>query len=405
MHGQQGALGRNSQVQGDGRKGEVADDARWLAFQHGRWRLWHLLGVALGCLSSAWSVHGHEPDAHLPAVAQVGEGALIEAEFIFPLDPRPTPECHASTIVETSAGLLAAWFGGTEEGHPDVGIWLARRDARGWSSPVQLVDGTESADHDYPCWNPVLFQPAGGPLMLFYKVGPNPRQWWGMLTTSTDGGWTWSPPRRLGTSLKLFPANRNLIGPVKNKPIQLSDGTILCPSSTENEGWRIHFERIDAQAKGVEVVGPLQDGEPLDAIQPSVLIHADGRLQILCRTRQGVVGTSWSQDGGRSWGPMQRTELPNPNSGTDALTLQDGRHLLVYNHAVRTSALNGRQTLNVAVSTDGLSWKTVLTLEKEEGPAEFSYPAVIQTADAKVHITYTWHRQTIKHVVIDPQQL
>lgn len=55
--------------------------------------------------------------------------------------------------------------------------------------------------------------------------------------------------------------------------------------------------------------------------------------------------------------------------------------------------------LNLAISKDGKDWKTVLTLEKQKG--EYSYPAIIQTADGKVHITYTYQRQTIKHVVLD----
>jgi predicted neuraminidase len=337
-------------------------------------------------------------------VSQPGENGVLAAEFIYQLDGRPTPECHASTIAETSDGLIAAWFGGKHENHPDVGIWLSRHDGQSWSVPRQIVDGSEGEDQDYACWNPVLFQPRSGPLMLFYKVGINPELWWGAVVTSSDGGRTWSTPRRLGTSERLFAANQNLIGPVKNKPIELEDGTILCPSSTENEGWRVHFELTRDQGQSWEVIGPLQAGEKLDAIQPSILTYADGRLQILCRTRQGVVGTSWSKDNGRSWGPMESTSLPNPNSGTDAVTLADGRQLLVYNHSQRGEQ-NGRQILNVALSRDGTQWQTVLTLEQEGHPAGYSYPAVIQSSDGRVHITYTWRRQTIKHVILDPAQL
>ena len=98
---------------------------------------------------------------------------------------------------------------------------------------------------------------------------------------------------------------------------------------------------------------------------------------------------------------MTATELPNPNSGTDAVTLRDGRQLLVYNHSVRRGAFpSGRNILNVATSRDGLEWTPVLTLEKQSG--EYSYPAVIQTSDGQVHITYTYQRKSIKHVVLDP---
>lgn len=342
----------------------------------------------------------------LPPVAQPGEGSVVSASFIYELEGRPTNECHASTIVQAGDHLVAAWFGGKHENNSDVGIWFARLESDGrWSKPVELVDGSEGEDKEYACWNPVLFQPSAGPLMLFYKVGPSPSTWWGALITSDDAGQTWSKPRRLGTSDKLFKANQNLLGPVKNKPIELADGSILCPSSTENEGWRVHFELTRDQGETWEVIGPLLAGETLDAIQPSIVTHADGRFQILCRTQQGVIGSSWSEDKGLNWGPMGRVELPNPNSGTDAVTLSDGRHLLVYNHSLRSKDRNGRQVLNVATSRDGLTWNLDLTLENEGHEDGYSYPAVIQTPDGLVHITYTWRRQAIKHVVLDPARL
>ncbi len=343
--------------------------------------------------------------AQLPPVAQPGDDGVVAAEFIYQLEGRQTPECHASTIVETSEGLVAAWFGGQYEKHDDVGIWVARKVGSEWTKPIEVVDGSEGEEKDFPCWNPVLFQPSSGPLMLFYKVGPSPSSWWGVLVTSDDGGKSWSEPRRLGTSGQLFEENQNLLGPVKNKPIELDDNVILCPSSTENQGWRIHFELTRDLGKSWEVVGPLQEGEKLDAIQPSILTLSDGRLQILCRTRQNVVGASYSSDSGKTWGPMRSTELPNPNAGTDAATLADGRHLLVYNHSIRSGGKNGRQILNVAISSDGSSWNPVLTLENEGNSAGYSYPAVIQTEDGLVHITYTWRRQTIKHIVLDVKEL
>ena len=92
---------------------------------------------------------------------------------------------------------------------------------------------------------------------------------------------------------------------------------------------------------------------------------------------------------------MLATALPNPNSALDAVMLREGSALLVYNHLKQ-----GRNMLNVALSPDGSSWKAAVTLENE--PGEFSYPAVIQTSDGLVHVTYTWKRQRIKHVVLDP---
>ncbi|NQV26393.1 MAG: exo-alpha-sialidase [Rhodopirellula sp.] len=360
--------------------------------------------VTAACSLSVLCATASFAEVPLPDVSKPGSGAVVSAELIYQLEGRQTPQCHASTIVETSTGLVAAWFGGTRESDPDVGIWVSRHEDGQWSKPVEVADGSEGEDKEYACWNPVLFQPKTGPLMLFYKVGVNPRLWWGALMTSTDSGRTWSKTRRLGTSAALPDDNHNLLGPVKNKPLQLKDGSILCPSSTENVGWRIHFELTRDLGKTWEVIGPIHDATTFNAIQPSILTHPNEHLQVLCRSQENVVVQSWSADNGRTWGPVTATELPNPNAGTDAVTLADGRHLIVYNHTVRRGPFPaGRSMLNVAISKDGKSWKPVLTLEKDK--SEFSYPAIIQTSDGKVQITYTFKRESVKHVVIDPSQL
>src|SRR6185295_993210 len=195
-----------------------------------------------------------------------------------------------------------------------------------------------------------------------------------------------------------------ILGPVKNKPVRLSDGTLISPSSTETTGrpsaWRLHFERSTDAGMTWTVVRPADaaDGSAIDAIQPSILIHPGGRLQAVGRSRSGRVFETWSSDGGRTWSALSLTALPNPSSGTDAVTLRDGRHLLVYNHTPK-----GRSPLNVAVSRDGKAWEAALVLESERG--EYSYPAIIQSSDGRVHITYTWKRQRVKHVVVDPARL
>ena len=313
-------------------------------------------------------------------------------EFIYPLEGRPTPECHASTLVETGDGILAAWFGGTEEKNEDVGIWTARKKSidRPWSPPREVADGVQNDALRYPCWNPVLFKPKGGPVMLFYKVGPNPREWWGMLKTSKDDGHTWSKSVRLPDGIW---------GPIKNKPIQLPNGDILCGSSSEDHGWRVFFQITADMGKTWESVGPVNDPEKFAAIQPTLLRYKkDGRLEALCRSKQGVIVKTTSIDEGKTWSKMKKTKLPNPNSGIDGVTLQDGRQLLVYNHTNK-----GRSPLNVAMTKYGKRWKKILLLEDQAG--EYSYPAVIQTTDGLVHITYTWNRETIKYVIVDPSRL
>lgn len=362
-------------------------------------------------------------DYVIPPLAQSGKGAVVKSELIFSIEDKPTKECHASTIVETPTGLVAAWFAGTREKDPDVGIWLSRQENGKWTAPVEVVNGVQSMNLRYACWNPVLFQPRApstgsgqaAPLLLFYKVGPSPREWWGMLTTSGDGGQNWSWPTKLGEHW----AVGHLLGPVKNKPIQLEDDAILCPTSTEVElsdddtRWRVHFEVTRDLGKTWDVIGPIHDGIEFDAIQPSILTYANGNMQILCRTMQNVVSQSWSSDGGRTWSNMAATELPNPSAGTDAVTLADGRQLLVYNHTTRETKVPSRTMLNVALSENGKDWTPVMTLELETGkrPAnerhwgEYSYPAVIQAIDGKVHITYTYNRESVKHVVLDPKKL
>ena len=324
----------------------------------------------------------------LVAEAQTGNNSnapLLKSEFIY--ETAPFPSCHASTIVETGSGLVAAWFGGTDEKEPDVGIWVSRLEGQQWSAPVEVANGVESPDKRYPCWNPVLFQPRIGPLLLFYKVGPSPDTWWGLLKTSADAGRTWSESVRL-------PAG--ILGPIKNKPIQLANGDILCPTSSEHARWRVHFERSTDLGKTWTATEPVNDGRAIEAIQPSLLVHRDGHLQALGRTRQGKVFEVSSNDQGHHWGPLTLTQLPNPSSGTDATTLADGRHLLIYNHTSR-----GRSPLNVAISENGQDWQAVLVLEHE--PGEYSYPAVIQTSDGLLHFTYTWNRKKIRHAVVNPQ--
>lgn len=345
-------------------------------------------GAAVALVLACWPAD--------PTLAQSGNAAggvsalrpgVVGEAFLF--EKAPFAQCHASTIVHTPRGLVAAWFGGTREKHPDVGVWLARHDGTAWSAPEEVANGVQDAATRYPCWNPVLFALPDGPLLLFYKVGPSPSSWWGMVMRSSDHGRTWSPPVRLP---------EGIAGPIKNKPVLLADGRLLCGSSTEDQGWRVHMEWTRDAGQTWERTQPLCDGVMQAAIQPTILQHGS-RLQILCRNRAPThLWQSWSEDGGRTWSRLEPLDLPHPGSGIDGVTLADGRHLLVYNHTRR-----GRSPLNVALSQDGRHWQAALVLERE--PGEYSYPAVIQTPDGRVHITYTWRRERIKHVVLDPAQL
>jgi predicted neuraminidase len=208
--------------------------------------------------------------------------------------------------------------------------------------------------------------------------------------SSDDSGRTW---------LRAFRLPEDIIGPVKNKPVLLINGVLLCPSSTEDEGWRVHMEFTSDNGLTWERTSALNDRKT-GAIQPAVLVHQDGKLEFLCRSTVSKILASWSTDNGHTWSELTPLTLPNPNSGIDAVSLKEGRHLVVYNHLTR-----GRNMLNVAISSDGVTWEAAALLENDQKGSEFSYPAVIQTSDGLVHITYTWNRKQIKHVVIDPEKI
>jgi predicted neuraminidase len=329
---------------------------------------------------------------------------IVKAEFIFTEVPF-FPSCHASTIEETKDYFVSAFFGGTKEGNKDVQIWVARKKKgdQKWDLPrraghgVQYTSVETGKENRYPCWNPVLFQAKNGNLYLFYKVGPSPKKWWGVMRSSPDQGARWWGAYRLP---------EGITGPVRAKPVMLDDGRLLCGSSTEDQGWRVHMEWTKTLGGSWYRTEPLNDGKEFAAIQPTILKHSDGKLQILCRSDDNI-RQSWSTDGGKTWSPLEKSILPNPSAGIDAVTLKDGRHLLVYNHSTRKTG--GRSKLNVAVTEDGKTWKAALKLEDKTTlkgeKASGSYPGAILGSDGLVHIVYTWKYKRINHVVIDPVKL
>jgi alpha-L-rhamnosidase len=376
-------------------------------------------------------------EVHLPngKVQQIGSGSytfdveipqkkgIVINEFLY--EKADFPQAHSATICETTNGdLVSAFFGGTREGAPDVCIYTCRKDKGSdkWTAPALAADGILSPTLRKACYNPVLYQMKDGPLFLFYKIGNKVSDWVGYLKKSDDGGKTWS---------KAYQLPEGYLGPIKNKIVDV-DGKSIAPSSTEAGGWKVHFEIAEDGGRKTHIVGPIaaspavltedmlktdtksdtkakadnETGEDIkattvQAIQPSILTYKDGRLQILCRTRNGRIATSWSSDKGETWTPLTLTDLPNNNSGTDAVTLQDGRQVLIYN-AVATppgTKKGVRTPLNIAVSKDGIHWDMVLTLE-DSPVSQYSYPSIIQGKDGRIHAVYTWRRQRVKYVEI-----
>lgn len=327
------------------------------------------------------------------AFTQSPKVTVVDSGFIF--DSPPFKSCHASTIVKLSGDkLMAAWFGGEEEGSPDVCIWTSVRDNNGWSKPVRAADGIQLDGKQYACWNPVLFKAKDGILYLHYKVGPNPREWWAMYKSSTDNGNTWSAALRLPD---------DFLGPIKDKPLQLSNGNILYPSSVESKDrnlWTIHMEQSDEKLNNWKKINI--DCDTFQVIQPTVLTYPGNKLQLLARSKQNFVVQSWSSDNGQTWSRLTKTVLPNPNAGIDAVTVNDNLQLLVYN-PLRSGDewWNGRSVLTLAASKDGQKWSDIYTFEKRP-KGEFSYPAIIADEAGNVYVTYTYDRINIKflHLVV-----
>jgi predicted neuraminidase len=310
---------------------------------------------------------------------------LVRSEFIS--TNAPTKFSHGSTIVQLEDVLLCAWMGGSKDRAIDVSIWGSVNRGSGWSEPIELANGVNEKERTrLPLWNPVLFQPSKGPLILFYKQGASPETWIGMYKTSTDKGRTWSRAKKLPVGF---------YGPVRNKPVE-ANGFILCGSSVENSGWMVHLEQADEVAHWWDKSKPLNSSMEWGAIQPTILLWGQKDIQLLCRTKQGKVTQVWSNDKGKTWSPMRATELPNPNSAIDAVMTSDGTAVLVYNHSE-----TNRGTLNIATSKDGRKWHSAYVLESDPA-AEYSYPAIIEGADKLLHVTYTAKKAAIKHVVLDP---
>ncbi len=314
----------------------------------------------------------------------------ITQEFIF--TTAPFPSSHASTVVQLTSGeLMAAWFGGTYEGKPDVAIWAATRTAQGWSKPRELV-----REANIPCWNPVLFYANDGRLWLYYKFGPNPSSWTGARRWSVDDGRTWSTVEHL-------PAG--ILGPIREKPLVEANKHIVSGSSVESyHAWAAWIERSTDDGrtwvKHGPIVGP--DAGPSAAtpanadgtngiIQPVVIELRPGHLRLYARATENIghVVAADSTDDGATWTGMHALAMLNPNSGIDAIKLRDGRMVMIYNDTA-----HGRTPLNLAVSRDGEHFRNFAALES--APGEYSYPAIIQERDGSLAATYTWQRTRIR---------
>ncbi|NLV90820.1 MAG: exo-alpha-sialidase [Firmicutes bacterium] len=319
---------------------------------------------------------------------------IRQREFIF-TDERPFASCHASTLVVLpNQEILAAWFGGSEEGADDVAIWCSRRSQGKWSPPICIAD-----EEGLPHWNPVLFSAPDGRIFLFYKVGKQIPSWQTRVMISEDQGETWSAPR------ELVPGDRGGRGPVKNKPIVAFDGTWLAPASIEGDRWDAFVDRSRDQGATWQQsslvplarpgTGETAEDQPLvtgkGVIQPTLWQSQPGRVHMLLRSTEGRIFRSDSNDNGQSWSRAYPIDMPNNNSGIDLAQTPQGYLALAYNPVGEN--WGARTPLVVAGSSDnGITWPAMITLEEDEG--EFSYPAIVATQDG-IYLTYTWNRTRI----------
>ena len=317
-------------------------------------------------------------------IAQVT--AFGATQFIF--QKASFASAHASNIVELKNGdLLATWFGGSAEGKPDVAIWSARNRAGRWSEPTVLVREPAIA-----CYNPVVFYSRDGRLWFYYKFGPSPREWSAGRRWSEDDGKTWSEVEHL-------PAG--LYGPIRTKPLILSDGTIVSGSSVESyHSWACWIERSTDNGRTWRRIGPISLPNQDGIIQPSIIALENRHLRLYARSTKNIgrICTADSFDAGLTWTDAKPLATPNPNSGIDAVKLADGRIVLVFNDSTEK-----RTPLNLAVSRDGEHFRNFATLES--GSGEYSYPSLIQMRDGDLAITYTWKRQRIAFARIPLTQI
>jgi predicted neuraminidase len=314
--------------------------------------------------------------------------------------PQHVAAVHSSSICALPSGdLLAVWYGGTREGAADVALFTSRLApaARDWTPPVMVVDralaASELARSVRKIGNAVVF-PDGRGLVWMVYVSVSLGGWSGSslnVKTSRDDGRTWSESRRLTLAPFL-----NLSTLVRNKPILAADGRIGLPVYHE---LAFKFPQMlwltpgpEGEVKEYRIRNlPAKNG----LIQPAlVALGADRVLMVLRdRSRQRLMRTAYSADNGWTWSAPAATTLPNPDSALDALRLRDGRILLVYNHAA-----SGRENLQLAISADeGRTWRPGPLIEAA-ARKEYSYPAMVEAADGRIHLTYTWERQRIKHV-------
>lgn len=301
------------------------------------------------------------------------------------------PSCHCSVIVELdNQDLLVGYYAGEGEAKPDA-AWVFARKSMGDREFGPLVAIADSEDK--PEGNGILFQDHDGKVVLIYNTmqgrlyGPHgPGVRWRTcdlrMKTSEDRGETWSEVTLVDPKWGHVP---------RCKPIRLQSGDLIF--GTEYDDGHSRFWISEDDGKSWQMTGPVL-GEKNQ--HPTIIERSDGSLLALLRPAgsQGFVLETESQDGGRTWTDAVKTDLSSPFAALDAVKLSDGRMVVAWN-----SNPKARNPLTLALSEDqGNTWSVRRDLVTGEG--SFHYPAVIQTSDGLLHVTFTNNRETIDHIVL-----
>ncbi len=315
---------------------------------------------------------------------------ILKKELIYSLENRKINSCHASTLVLLPDGnILSAWFGGEGEGKKDVEIWMAKRNNKNgkWSEPYIISNIT-----DIPCWNPVLYSEKNN-ITLFYRRSMKIHEWNTYVKRSSDSGITWSDE-------KLLTEDDNIggRGPCKNKPVKLSDGSILAPNSHESIDavrWDCLFEKSFDGGYSWFKTDYIKTDPYTKIIQPTIWQeNGNNNVHALMRSAAGFVYRTDSNDLGATWSIAYPTKLPNNNSGIDLVKISEDRLALVCNPVGEVWGV--RTPLDLLISSDnGITWEKAFSLA--EGPGEYSYPAIIYDGFDKIHITFTYQRKSIMY--------
>jgi len=331
--------------------------------------------------------------------AQAGQKPFFAENFVN--QAQPGVMCHVSSIAAVGNNrLICTWYAGSGEAAPDVALYHAfyEEKTKTWSEPQVLLD-RHQASTELRRWvrklgNAVVLNDNRGRLWLFYATMLGG---WSTASLnykeSQDGGRTWSDSHKLILS-PFF----NLTTNVKNNGVSLSRGAYLLPVYQEflRKFSQVVLFRSDQLVPSYEIRKMTHAGQ---ALQPVLIPQDETNLLAFFRNAAGggksFILKAKSSDVGRTWSRLIDTSLPNPNSGFDMVRLPDGALLGVINHAFQE-----RSDLTLVLSRDGgRHWKTLKVLEKAPGK-EYSYPFLLRRGST-YHLTYTFERARIKHVVFN----